>query len=86
MPPREIVTTPCTTSPATELFFCRSPKRCCQVRAYRFDSALRDRTFMLVDEERQLMLTRVFLDYNAVITDFKLADGTPGVAAERSVA
>jgi hypothetical protein len=25
-------------------------------------------------------------DHNAVITDFKLADGTPGVAAARSVA
>jgi hypothetical protein len=49
--------------------------------AYRFDSALRDRAFMLVDEERQLVLTRAFLDHNAVLTDFKLADGTPAVSS-----
>jgi hypothetical protein len=49
--------------------------------AYRFDSALRDRGFMLVDEERQLVLTRAFLDHNGVITDFKLADGTPAVSS-----
>ena len=49
--------------------------------AYRFDSALRDRGFMLVDEERQLVLTRAFLDHNAVLTDFKLADGTPAVSS-----
>ncbi|MDB6045021.1 MAG: hypothetical protein JWM63_3572 [Gammaproteobacteria bacterium] len=48
--------------------------------AYRFDSAVRDRDFMLVDEERQLVLTRSFLDHNAVLTDFKLADGTPAVS------
>ncbi len=48
--------------------------------SYRFDSALRDRGFMLVDEERQLVLTRAFLDHNAVLTDFKLADGTPAVS------
>ena len=49
--------------------------------SYRFDSALRDRGFMLVDEERQLVLTRAFLDHNAVLTDFKLADGTPAVSS-----
>jgi hypothetical protein len=49
--------------------------------AYRFDSALRDRSFPLVDEERQLVLTRAFLDHNAVLTDFKLADGTPAVSS-----
>jgi hypothetical protein len=49
--------------------------------SYRFDSALRDRAFMLVDEERQLVLTRAFLDHNAVLTDFKLADGTPAVSS-----
>jgi hypothetical protein len=48
--------------------------------AYRFDSGVRDRGFMLVDEERQLVLTRMFLDHNAVLTDFKLADGTPAVS------
>ncbi len=48
--------------------------------AYRFDSALRDRGFMLVDEERQLVLTRAFLDHNGVLTDFKLTDGTPAVS------
>lgn len=49
--------------------------------AYRFDSALRDRGFMLVDEERQLVLTRAFLDHNGVLTDFKLTDGTPAVSS-----
>jgi len=49
--------------------------------AYRFDSALRDRDFMLVDEERQLVLTRAFLDHNGVLTDFKLADGTPALSS-----
>jgi len=48
---------------------------------YRFDSALRDRDFMVVDEERQLVLTRAFLDHNAVIQDFKLTDGTPAVSS-----
>jgi hypothetical protein len=48
--------------------------------AYRFDSALRDRDYMLVDEERQLVLTRAFLDHNGVLTDFKLSDGTPAVS------
>jgi hypothetical protein len=52
--------------------------------AYRFDSALRDRAFMLVDEERQLVLTRAFLDHNGVLTDFKLADGTPAVSSFKS--
>ena len=36
---------------------------------------------MLVDEERQLVLTRAFLDHNGVLTDFKLADGTPAVSS-----
>jgi hypothetical protein len=48
--------------------------------AYRFDSELRARGFMLVDEERQMVLTRGFLDHNAVLTDFKLTDGTPAVS------
>ncbi len=49
--------------------------------SYRFDSALRDRGFMLVDEERQLVLARAFLDHNGVLTDFKLTDGTPAVSS-----
>jgi hypothetical protein len=52
--------------------------------SYRFDSALRDRGFMLVDEERQLVLTRAFLDHNGVLTDFKLTDGTPAVSSFKS--
>jgi hypothetical protein len=62
--------------PAAKLFCAEQFKK----GAYRFDSALRDRAFMLVDEERQLVLTRAFLDHNAVLTDFKLADGTPAVS------
>jgi hypothetical protein len=49
--------------------------------SYRFDSELRARGFMLVDEERQLVLTRGFLDHNAALTDFKLSDGTPAVSS-----
>lgn len=42
---------------------------------YRFDSGVRDRGFMVVDEERQLVLTRMFLDHNAVVKDFLTTDG-----------
>jgi hypothetical protein len=49
--------------------------------SYRFDSALRERGFPLVDEERQLVLARGFLDHNGVLTEFKLTDGTPAVSS-----
>jgi len=48
--------------------------------SYRMDSAVRDRDYMVVDEERGLVLARAFIDHNGVLTDFKLADGTPAVS------
>lgn len=41
-----------------------------------FDSAVRDRDYMLVDEARGLVLSRAFIDHNAAATEAKLADGT----------
>jgi hypothetical protein len=48
--------------------------------SYRMDSAVRDRDYVVVDEERGLVLARAFIDHNGVLTDFKLADGTPAVS------
>lgn len=42
---------------------------------YRFDSGARDRAFLVVDEERQLVLARMFLDHNAVLKEFTTTDG-----------
>jgi hypothetical protein len=41
-----------------------------------FDSAVRDRDYMLVDEARGLVLARAFIDHSAAETHGKLADGT----------
>src|SRR5205823_1698670 len=43
---------------------------------YKFDNALRERDFPLIDEEKGVILTRAFLDHSAVVVDFKLNDGT----------
>ena len=48
--------------------------------SYRMDSAVRDRDYPLVDEERGLVLARAFIDHDGVLTDFKLTDGTPMVS------
>lgn len=41
-----------------------------------FDTAVRDRDYMLVDEERGLVLARAFIDHSAAETHGRLADGT----------
>jgi hypothetical protein len=42
---------------------------------YRFDSGVRDRAFLVVDETRQLVLARAFLDHDATLTHYELPDG-----------
>lgn len=42
---------------------------------FRFDSAVRDRHFMLVDEEHGLVLARAFIDHDAAFSEYTLADG-----------
>lgn len=41
-----------------------------------FDSAVRDRDYLIVDEAHGLVLARAFIDHNAADTHGKLADGT----------
>ena len=45
--------------------------------AYHMDSAVRDRDYEVVDEERGLVMSRAFIDHNGAVVSFKLADGTP---------
>ena len=45
--------------------------------AYRYDDRLRDRRFLVVDEERGLVLAGGFIDHEGVLGDFRLTDGTP---------
>jgi len=42
---------------------------------YRYDSALRERRFPLVDEERGLVLASGFIDHNGVLDEYTLSDG-----------
>lgn len=42
---------------------------------YRYDSALRERRFPLVDEERGLVLAMGFIDHNGVLDEYTLTDG-----------
>ena len=42
---------------------------------YRYDSALRERRFPLVDEERGLVLASAFIDHSGVLGEYQLADG-----------
>ncbi|HXR92510.1 MAG TPA: hypothetical protein VN750_19750 [Steroidobacteraceae bacterium] len=41
-----------------------------------FDTAVRDRDYMLVDEPHGLVLARAFIDHNAAATEDHLADGS----------
>ena len=41
-----------------------------------FDTAVRDRDYMLVDEARGVVLSRAFIDHSAAETHGRLADGT----------
>ncbi len=43
---------------------------------YRFDDRLRSRRYMLVDEERGLVMTAGFIDHAGRIGEYKLTDGT----------
>lgn len=42
---------------------------------YRYDTALRERRFPLVDEERGLVLASGFIDHNGVLGEYTLSDG-----------
>jgi hypothetical protein len=44
---------------------------------YRYDSAVRDRRYFLVDEERGLIMTAAFIDHSGALENFTLTDGTP---------
>jgi hypothetical protein len=43
---------------------------------YRANNALRERDFLLIDEEKGIVMARAFLDHNAVVQTFTLTDGT----------
>jgi hypothetical protein len=42
-----------------------------------FDCAVRDRDYMVIDEERGIVLSRAFIDHCGKLASAKLADGTP---------
>jgi hypothetical protein len=44
---------------------------------YRFNERVRDRDFLLVDEERQVVMARGFIDHKGVLDQYTLTDGTP---------
>ena len=43
---------------------------------YRFNERVRDRDFVLVDEERQVVMARGFIDHKGVLDEYQLTDGT----------
>jgi hypothetical protein len=43
---------------------------------YRFNERVRDRDFVLVDEERQVVMARGFIDHKGVLDEYALTDGT----------
>jgi hypothetical protein len=43
---------------------------------YRFNNRVRDREFFLVDEERQIVMARGFIDHKGVMDEYKLTDGS----------
>lgn len=43
---------------------------------YAFNERVRDRDFFLVDEERQVVMARGFIDHKGVMDDYTLTDGT----------
>jgi hypothetical protein len=43
---------------------------------YRYDTRLRARRFMMIDEERGIVLAAGFIDHAGQIADYKLTDGT----------
>lgn len=44
---------------------------------YRFNERVRDRDFVVVDEERQVVMARGFIDHKGVMDEYTLTDGTP---------
>jgi hypothetical protein len=44
---------------------------------YRFNERVRDRDFVVVDEERQVVMARGFIDHKGVLDEYTLTDGTP---------
>ncbi|MGB6451473.1 MAG: hypothetical protein WBE92_12040 [Steroidobacteraceae bacterium] len=42
---------------------------------YRWDDRVRDRRFLVIDEERGLVAARMFIDHRAVLTDYTLTNG-----------
>jgi hypothetical protein len=44
---------------------------------YRFNERVRDRDFVVVDEERGLVMARGFIDHKGVLDEYTLTDGTP---------
>jgi hypothetical protein len=44
---------------------------------YAFNERVRDRDYFLVDEERQVVMARGFIDHKGILDEFKLTDGTP---------
>jgi hypothetical protein len=51
---------------------------------YRWDTRVRDRGFLLVDEERGLVLARAFIDHAGVLTDYTLTNGEHRVSPVKS--
>lgn len=45
---------------------------------YRANDRVRDRDFVLIDEQRSIIMARGFIDHKGVLDEFVLADGTPG--------
>jgi hypothetical protein len=43
---------------------------------YRFNERVRDRDFMVIDEERGLVMSRAFIDHKGVLDSYELTDGT----------
>lgn len=50
---------------------------------YRSNDRVRERDFVLVDEERSVVMARGFIDHKGVVDEFLLTDGTPSRAIFR---
>ena len=48
---------------------------------YRFDDRLRARRFLVIDEERGLIMTSAFIDHAGTLGDYKLTDGRTASSA-----
>ncbi len=50
---------------------------------YRYDDRLRARRYMMVDEERGLVMASGFIDHSGRLGDYRLTDGTPSTSKFR---